>query len=438
MLEFLQEKITKLFDKLSKRGLLSEQDIDDALKDIRIALLEADVHYRVVKELLESVKQKVMGEELAKSINPSQFLLGILKAELIRIMGDPAPVKINGTGDIVMLVGLQGTGKTTTAVKLAKYMKDKRGLKPYLVSIDFNRPAAQEQLITLAKANGFPVNEDISSKGYEALKDLRLVSARQGCDFIIVDTAGRLHIDTALVSELKQVKETLNPAQTVLVVDSMMGHDVLKMAEGFMQGVGYDGAIFTKFEGDTRGGAVISFRKIIDKPIFYTGIGEAVSALEPFDPDKLVARIIGSGDLSGLVEKMTEVVTQEDVEDAKHLAKGKFTFQDFIKQLKMVKRIGSIESLFDMVPGFGKLKNNIQPDAVKKDMKVYEAIINSMTDQERSNPDLLNGKRKQRIAKGSGTKPEDVNRLIKRFYESQRMMDILQKGGIKGIKKYLH
>ena len=438
MLEFLQEKITKLFDKLSKRGLLSEQDIDDALKDIRIALLEADVHYRVVKELLESVKQKVMGEELAKSINPSQFLLGILKAELIRIMGDPAPVKINGTGDIVMLVGLQGTGKTTTAVKLAKYMKDKKGLKPYLVSIDFNRPAAQEQLITLAKANGFPVNEDISSKGYEALKDLRLVSARQGCDFIIVDTAGRLHIDTALVSELKQVKETLNPAQTVLVVDSMMGHDVLKMAEGFMQGVGYDGAIFTKFEGDTRGGAVISFRKIIDKPIFYIGIGEAVSALEPFDPDKLVARIIGSGDLSGLVEKMTEVVTHEDVEDAKHLAKGKFTFQDFIKQLKMVKRIGSIESLFDMVPGFGKLKNNIQPDAVKKDMKVYEAIINSMTGQERSNPDLLNGKRKQRIAKGSGTKPEDVNRLIKRFYESQRMMDILQKGGIKGIKKYLH
>ncbi len=438
MLEFLQEKITKLFDKLSKRGLLSEQDIDDALKDIRIALLEADVHYRVVKELLESVKQKVMGEELSKSINPSQYLLGILKSELIGIMGAPVPVKINGTGDIVMLVGLQGTGKTTTAVKLAKYMKDKKGLKPYLVSIDFNRPAAQEQLITLAKANGFPVNEDISSKGYEALKDLRLVSARQGCDFIIVDTAGRLHIDTALVSELKQVKETLNPAQTVLVVDSMMGHDVLKMAEGFMQGVGYDGAIFTKFEGDTRGGAVISFRKIIDKPIFYTGIGEAVSALEPFDPDKLVARIIGSGDLSGLVEKMTEVVTQEDVEDAKHLAKGKFTFQDFIKQLKMVKRIGSIESLFDMVPGFGKLKNNIQPDAVKKDMKVYEAIINSMTGQERSNPDLLNGKRKQRIAKGSGTKPEDVNRLMKRFYESQRMMDILQKGGIKGIKKYLH
>ena len=438
MLEFLQEKITKLFDKLSKRGLLSEQDIDDALKDIRIALLEADVHYRVVKELLESVKQKVMGEELSKSINPSQYLLGILKSELISIMGAPAPVKINGTGDIVMLVGLQGTGKTTTAVKLAKYMKDKKGLKPYLVSIDFNRPAAQEQLITLAKANGFPVNEDISSKGYEALKDLRLVSARQGCDFIIVDTAGRLHIDTALVSELKQVKETLNPAQTVLVVDSMMGHDVLKMAEGFMQGVGYDGAIFTKFEGDTRGGAVISFRKIIDKPIFYIGIGEAVSALEPYDPDKLVARIIGSGDLSGLVEKMTEVVTQEDVEDAKHLAKGKFTFQDFIKQLKMVKRIGSIESLFDMVPGFGKLKNNIQPDAVKKDMKVYEAIINSMTNQERSNPDLLNGKRKQRIAKGSGTKPEDVNRLIKRFYESQRMMDILQKGGIKGIKKYLH
>ncbi len=438
MFEFLQEKITKLFDKLSKRGLLSEKDIDDALKDIRIALLEADVHYRVVKELVESVKQKVMGEELSKSIDPSQYLLRVLKTELISIMGAPASVKIGGTGDIVMLIGLQGTGKTTTAVKLAKYMKDKKGLKPYLVSIDFNRPAAQEQLITLAKANGFPVNEDISTKGYEALKDIKLVSARQGCDFIIVDTAGRLHIDTDLIDELKHVKEILKPSQTILVVDSMMGHDVLKMAEGFMQAVGYEGAIFTKFEGDTRGGAVISFRKILNKPLFYIGVGEAVSALEPFDPDKLVARMLGSGDISGLVEKMSEVVTREDVEDAKHIAKGKFTFQDFIKQLKMVKRMGSIESLFDMVPGFGKLKNNIQPDTIKKDMKVYEAIINSMTNEERNNPDVLNGKRKQRIAKGSGTKPEDVNRLIKRFYESQRMMDILQKGGIKGIKRYLH
>ncbi len=437
MFEFIQEKITKLFDKLSKRGLLSEQDIDDALKDVRIALLEADVHYRVVKELLESVKQKVMGEELSKSINPSQYLLRVLKTELIGIMGAPAAVKISGTGDIVMLLGLQGTGKTTTAVKLAKYMRDKRGLKPYLVSIDFTRPAAQEQLITLAKAHGFPVNEDVSAKGIGALDDIRLVSARQGCDFIIVDTAGRLHIDTDLVNELKQVKHALHPAQTILVIDSMMGHDVLKMAEGFQQGVGYDGAIFTKFEGDSRGGAVLSFRKIINKPIYYVGVGEAVSALEPFEPERMVARIVGSGDVEGLVEKMSEVVTGEDVRHAQRLAKGKFTFPDFIQQLKMMKRLGPVESLFDMVPGFGKLKKNVRTDTLKQDMKVYEAIISSMTDQERRNPDILNGKRRQRIAQGSGTKPEDVNRLIKRFYESQRMMDILQKGGIKGIQRFL-
>ncbi len=437
MFEFLQEKITKLFDKLSKRGLLSEKDIDEALKDVRIALLEADVHYRVVRDLLDDVKRKVMGEELSKSINPSQYLLKTLKTELIGIMGTPATVRIGGTGDIVMLLGLQGTGKTTTAVKLAKHMRDKRGLKPYLVSIDFNRPAAQEQLITLAKANGFPVHEDISAKGFPGLHDIRLVSARQGCDFIIVDTAGRLHIDTDLVNELKQVKSTLQPAQTILVIDSMMGHDVLKMAEGFQQGVGYDGAIFTKFEGDTRGGAVISFRKIINKPIYYVGVGEAVSALEPFDPERLAARIVGSGDMDGLVEKVAEVVTGDDVRHAQRMAKGKFTFPDFIQQLKMMKRLGSVESLFDMVPGFGKLKKSVRTDTMKQDLKVYEAIINSMTNQERNNPDILNGKRRQRIAQGSGTKPEDVNRLIKRFFESQRMMDILQKGGIKGIQRFL-
>jgi len=439
MFEFLHEKISKLFDKLSRRGLLSEKDIDDALKEIRIALLEADVHYRVVKELLEGVKQKVLSEgELSKSINPSQYLLKVLKNELINVMGTATPIKISGTGDIIMLIGLQGTGKTTTAVKLAKYIKEKRGLTPYLASIDFNRPAAQEQLITLAKANGFYVNEDISAKGYEALKDIRLDSARHGCNFIIIDTAGRLHIDTQLVEELKRVKESLNPSQTILVIDAMMGHDVLRMAEGFMTSVGYDGAIFTKFEGDARGGAIISFKKIINKPIFYVGVGESVSALEPFDPNKLVSRIIGTGDIEGIVEKVSELVTEEDVKEAKNIAKGKFTFQDFIKQLKMIKRMGSIESLFDMVPGFGKLKNNIQTDNIKKDIKIYEAIINSMTNKERNNPDILNRKRKLRIAKGSGTRVEDVNRLIKHFYESKRMMDIIQKSGIKGIQRYIH
>ncbi|MGB9735914.1 MAG: signal recognition particle protein [bacterium] len=438
MFEFLQEKITKLFDKLSRRGLLSEKDIDDALREIRIALLEADVHYLVVKELLEKVKQKVMNEELSRSINPSQYLLKVLKNELIDIMGVPAPLKINTTGDIIMLIGLQGTGKTTTAVKLAKYIKDKKGMAPYLASIDFNRPAAQEQLITLGKANGFYVNEDLSLKGYDALKDIRLDSARHGCNFIIIDTAGRLHIDTELINELKRVKELLNPSQTILVVDAMMGHDVLKMAEGFMNSVGYDGAIFTKFEGDARGGAIISFKKVINKPIFFVGVGEGISALEQFDPVKLVGRIVGSGDINGLIEKVSEVVTGEDLKDVRHIAKDGFTFNDFIKQLKMIKKMGSIESLFEMIPGFGRLKNNIQPDIIKRDIKVYEAIVNSMTEEERRRPDILNGKRKLRIAKGSGTRVEDVNRLIKGFYESKRMMNIVQKAGIKGMQRFLH
>lgn len=438
MFEFLQEKITKLFDKLSKRGLLSEKDIDEALKEIRIALLEADVHYRVVKELLEKVKQKVISEELSKSINPSQYLLKVLKNELVNIMGAPTPLKLNATGDIIMLIGLQGTGKTTTAVKLAKYIKDKKGLTPYLASIDFNRPAAQEQLITLCKANGFYVNEDIYLRSYDALKDIRLDAARHGCDFIIIDTAGRLHIDTELINELKRVKELLNPSQTILVVDAMIGHDVLKMSEGFMTSVGYDGAIFTKFEGDARGGAIISFKKIVNKPIFFVGVGEAISALEQFEPDKLVSRIVSSGDIDGLIKKISGVVTEEDVKDVRHITTEGFTFQDFIKQLKMIKKMGSIESLLEMVPGFNKLKNNVQSDIIKRDIKVYEAIINSMTDEERKHPEILNGKRKLRIAKGSGTKVEDVNRLIKRYNESKRMMNIIQKGGIKGIQRFLH
>ncbi len=438
MFEFLQEKITTLFNKLSKRGLLSENDIDNALKEIRIILLEADVHYRVVKELLNNVKQKVMGIELSRSIDPSKYLLKILKTELITIMSSAASVKINGAGEVIMLIGLQGTGKTTTAVKIARYLKNTKGINPYLASVDFDRPAAQKQLITLAKANGFPVNEDISEKGYKGLKELRLLSARQGCDFIIVDTAGRVHIDTGLMHELKHIKDVLQPSGTILIIDSMMGHDVLKMADGFMKGVGYDGAVFTKSEGDARGGAVISFSKIMNKPILYTGTGESVSAIEPFDPNKLVSKIIGITDMEGFAEKVAEVVEKENVEHAKDIIKGKFTFQDFMKQFKMMKKFGSIESLFSMVPGLKKFKTDIKAEDVKKDIKVYEAIMNSMSDKERNNPGILNGKRKQRIAKGSGTKVEDINKLLKRFYESQRMMNILQKSGMKGIHRYLH
>lgn len=438
MFEFLQEKITKLFDKLSKRGTLSERDIDDALREIRIALFEADVHYRVVKELLDNVRQQALAGGLSRSIDPSKYLLRLLKEELIGIMGPAAQLKTVGTGDIIMLVGLQGAGKTTTTVKLAKYLKEKKGLKPYLVSIDFNRPAAQEQLRILAKANGFPVHEGVTGTRDRDLQDVRLASARNGCDFIIVDTAGRMHIDEALMEELQFVRDTLQPSSTLLVVDAMTGHDVLKMAEGFMTGVGYDGAIFTKFEGDARGGAALSFRKIIDKPVFFTGTGESVSALEPFVPDKLVSRIIGSGDMEGLVEKVSEAITADDMHSAQDLGKGKFTFPDFIKQLKMMKRLGSIDSLLGMVPGMNKLKGSVSTDTVKRDLKVYEAIIGSMTNQERNNPEVLNGKRKQRIARGSGTRVEDVNRLIKRFRESQRMIDIMHKGGIKGIQRLLH
>ncbi|MCL4558458.1 MAG: signal recognition particle receptor subunit alpha [Deltaproteobacteria bacterium] len=437
MLEFIQEKITKLFDRLSKRGVLSESDIDAVLKEIRIVLLEADVHYRVAKELIDNVRQKAMGEGLSRSIDPSRYLLGILKTEMINILGPAASVRIDTTGDVVMLVGLQGTGKTTTAVKLARHMKEKRGLKPYLVSLDFTRPAAQEQLAALAKANGFAMDEGTSDRGHEGLKDLRLSSARRGCDFIVVDTAGRLHVDGELMDELRRTKDALRPSATILVIDSMMGHDVLKVAESFMSGVGYDGAIFTKFEGDSRGGAVISFRKTMGRPIFFVGTGEAVSAIEPFDPERLVARVIGSGDMAGLVEKLSEAVAGDGMEQAKRIAKGRFTFQDFIKQMRMIKRLGSVESLFGMLPGASRLKGIARSEDVRSDLKRYEAIINSMTNRERDDPDILNGRRKQRIAKGSGTRVEDVNRLIKRFYETQRMMDIIKKTGIKGIQKYI-
>ncbi len=438
MLEFIQEKITRLFDKLSGRGVLSESDIDAVLKEIRIVMLEADVHYRVAKELIDNVRQKARGEGLSKSIDPSRYLLGILKTELIQIMGPAASVRVDATGDVVMLVGLQGTGKTTTAVKLARHLKEKRGLKPYLVSLDFARPAAQEQLAVLAKANGFSVDEEIAGRGFEGLKDLRLSSARRGCDFIIVDTAGRIHGDETLMGELRQVKEMLRPSTIILVIDSMMGHDVLKMSESFMAGVGYDGAVFTKFEGDSRGGAILSFRKTMNRPVFFVGTGEAITALEPFDPERLIARVIGSGDMAGFVEKVSEAVTGADLEQVNQRGKGRLTFQDFIKQLRMIKRLGPLESLVGMLPGASRLKGIAGSEEVGNDLKKFEAIINSMTSRERDNPDVLNGRRKQRIAKGSGTRVEDVNRLMKRFYETQRMMDIIKKTGIKGLQHYRH
>lgn len=438
MFDSLSDKLSLVFKKIKGHGKLSEKNIQDALRDVRMALLEADVNYRVVKAFTGSVKDRATGREVMESLTPGQQFVKIVHEELIRTMGstqaeldlkDPKPASI-------MLVGLHGSGKTTSAAKLAVWLKNRKRT-PYLVPADVYRPAAIEQLTRLAQQIQVPVHPsspeedpvDICSRAREAAR-------AQGRDTLIIDTAGRLHIDDDLMSELGRIRETLQPSETLLVADAMTGQDAVNIAESFNKLLDVDGVILTKLDGDARGGAALSIKSVTGKPIKFVGLGEKTDALEPFHPDRMASRILGMGDILSLIEKAEAAIDEKKaLELEEKLRKNAFTLEDFQDQLRQVRKMGSLDQLMSMIPGFDKMKKmpGMQPN--EKDIVKIEAIINSMTPKERRNHTILNGSRRKRIAKGSGTSVQDVNRLLKQYVQAKNMMKKIQKMGPRGFGK---
>ena len=436
MFESLSEKLNRTFKKLKGHGKLSEKNIQDALKEVRLALLEADVNYKVVKKFIEGIRQRAVGQEVLDSLTPGQQVIKIVNEELASLMGE-ARQELNLSGRTpfsFMLVGLQGSGKTTTAGKLALYLRD-RGRNPYLVPADIYRPAAIEQLNKLGSQLQVPVYPTNNSlKPEEICLDAMTKAGGVGADILIMDTAGRLHIDDELMAELVRIKEKINPAEILLVADAMTGQDAVNVAKHFNQLLDITGVILTKMEGDARGGAALSLKAITGKPIKFIGVGEKLDALEPFFPDRMASRILGMGDMLSLIEKVqVEFDQKEALILEKRLKKREFDLEDFQAQLKQVKKLGSMEQILGMLPGLGQLKQlkKLKPD--EKELIKIEAIINSMTKKERCNHKIINGSRRKRIARGSGTRIQDVNRLLKNFAQTKKMMENLTKKGFQGM-----
>ncbi len=430
MLEDLTAKLDKALKKITGQGKLTEKNIADTLREIRVILLDADVNYRVAKDFIEKVTQKALGQEVLASITPGQLITKIIYDELVVLLGSSnTEVAINGSGVTkIMVVGLQGSGKTTFSAKLARKLKG-MGRRPLLVAADIYRPAAIEQLKVLGKNIDIPVYapgqidpKEIATGGLNYAKE-------NGLDTIIVDTAGRLHVDEEMMTEVADVKKLIQPDEILFVVDSMTGQDAVNSAKAFNEKVDFNGIVLTKMDGDSRGGCALSIRAVVGKPIKFISNGEKTDALEVFFPERLASRILGKGDVISLVEKAQTAFDQDEaLELQEKLKKSKFDFEDFLKQIKMIQKMGSLSSLLAMVPGFGsKIKSaDIDENAFVK----VEAIINSMTRAERRNPKVLNGSRRSRIAKGSGTSIQDVNRLIKQFQEMQTMISRMSKMGL--------
>ena len=436
MFDSLSEKLNKTFKKLKGHGKLSENNIQDALKEVRLALLEADVNYKVVKTLVQSIKERAIGQEVLDSLTPGQQIIKIVNQELTELMGgDRQDLELTGRPPFaLMLLGLQGAGKTTTAGKLALHLR-KQGRNPYLVPADIYRPAAIDQLHKLGAELDLPVYpSEQSQKPEEICVDALAKAGGVGADTLIIDTAGRLHIDEELMAELVRIKEKILPVETLLVADSMTGQDAVNVAKQFNELLDITGVILTKMEGDARGGAALSIKAVTDKPIKFIGVGEKLDALEPFFPDRVASRILGMGDMLSLIEKAQEEFDEKEVlKLEKKLKKKTFDLEDFQKQLKQVKKLGSFEQILNMIPGMGQLKKmkDLKPD--EKEFVKVEAIINSMTREERANHKMLNGSRKKRIAKGSGTKVHDINRLLKNFVQTKKMMENFTNKGLRGM-----
>ncbi len=437
MFETLTGRLNQVFDGLRKRGKLSAADVDVAMREVRLALLEADVHYTVVKEFIARVRERAVGAEVSKALNPGQQVIKIVNDELIGTLGEPAPLNLSGEKPrMLMLVGLQGSGKTTAAGKLASFLRT-RGERVMLVAGDPYRPAAAAQLQTLGQQVDVPVFFEAEVKPPELVKHAFEKARNGGYTVVIVDTAGRSQLDDTLMSELQSIVQKVPPTETLLVVDAMIGQEALHVAEGFRQAIPLTGLIMTKLDGDSRGGAAISIRSVTGIPIKFIGTGEKLDALEAFQPERLASRILGMGDVLGLIEKAEAVFDEKQAQrQADRLAKGQFTLEDLAEMLRSSKKMGPMSQMVDMLPGdMGKAARNVSPEDMERQLKRTEAIISSMTPGERQDPEVLNASRRRRIAAGSGTEVQDVNRLVKQFREMQRLMKTLQKTGGRGLSR---
>ena len=437
MFESLSDRLNTIFQNLRRRGKLSEADVDASLREVRLALLEADVHYSVVKDFINRVRERAIGAEISKALNPAQQVIKIVHEELITTLGEPGKLNLAGVKPrLIVLVGLQGSGKTTASAKLGKLLRS-QGERVMLVAADPYRPAAVKQLQTLGEKTGIPVAFEQGVNPPDLIKKAFDQAQKGGYTIVIADTAGRSQLDQELMDELAEVAKKSPIAETLLVVDAMIGQTALQVAEGFKKSVSISGLIFTKMDGDARGGAAISVRQVTGVPIKYLGTGEGIDALEVYDPARLASRILGMGDVIGLIEKAEAAFDADEAQQqARKMASGKFTLEDFANQLRQVRKMGPISQILEMLPGsMGQVAKAVDPKDAERQLKKTEAIINSMTVQEKRNPDILNASRRRRIARGSGLEVQDVNRLIKQYRDTQRMMKTIQSSGGKGLSR---
>ena len=432
MFESLGDRLQNVLHKVKGYGKITEDNISDMMREIRLALLEADVNYKVVKEFTNSVKEKALGEEVASSINPGDLFVKIVKDELVELLGgESKPLNLKGNPASLMLVGLQGSGKTTTIAKLANFLRKKHSKNPLLVACDVYRPAAIDQLKQLGKQLNIEVYEEGKKDPVEIVSNAFKYAKENGFDYVLIDTAGRLHIDDELMSELVRIKNTVDPDEILLVIDAMMGQDAINVITGFNETLPLSGVILTKLDGDTKGGVALSVRHLTNVPIKFIGVSEKLDGLDFFDPERAAGRILGMGDIVSLVEKATEAIDEKEAEKAaKRMQQGKFDLEDFLSTMKQIKKLGPLENLLKLIPGAKKMGiNDIKIDP--KQMAHIEAIILSMTPKERRNPDIIKASRKTRIASGSGTSVQEVNRLLQQFDQMKKMMKQMTNGNMK-------
>ena len=438
MFENLSEKLEKAFSVLKGHGKISEINVAETLKEVRRALLDADVSFKIAKEFTNKVKDNAIGKDVLTTLNPGQLMVKLVKDELTELMGSQVQgINLEERTSVILIAGLQGSGKTTFAGKLALFLKNKKSKKPLLVACDVYRPAAINQLEILAEQVGVEVFTNRESQNPVAIAKAALAHAEQnGHNVVIVDTAGRLAIDEQMMKEISAIKTAINPQETLFVVDSMTGQDAVNTAKSFNDLLDYDGVVLTKLDGDTRGGAALTIKSVVDKPIKFVGTGEKMDALDVFHPNRMADRILGMGDVVSLVEKAQE---QYDAEKArrlqKRIAKNEFDFNDFLEQIGQVKKMGNVKDLIGMVPGMSKAMKGVEIE--DDSFKYVEAMISSMTNEERSNPSILNGSRRQRVARGSGRSVNEVNQLIKQFNDMGKLMKMMQGGGMKNMMKMM-